>query len=128
MQYDGAFECLIVSLDSFYKPIDKTKVVIENYNFDHPEAIDFDLAFERLQSLLDGFQTKIPRYNFVTHSREAESDLAEPTDVILFEGIFSLYDDRIRNLMTYKIFVHCDGKVQICCFSFLFFQLHSCKF
>ena len=34
--------------------------------------------------------------------------MVHPTDVILFEGIFALYDERIRDLMTYKIFMHCD--------------------
>jgi uridine kinase len=36
-------------------------------------------------------------------------DEVDPTDVIMFEGILALYDERIRNLMQYKIFVHCDG-------------------
>lgn len=29
--------------------------------------------------------------------------------MIVFEGILSLYDERIRNCMSYKIFIHCDG-------------------
>lgn len=30
--------------------------------------------------------------------------------MIVFEGILALYDERIRALMSYKIFIHCDGK------------------
>lgn len=32
-----------------------------------------------------------------------------PAQVIVFEGIMALYDERIRDLMSYKIFIHCDG-------------------
>ena len=40
-----------------------------NYNFDHPNSLDFDLAFEVLTELLAGRDCDIPRYDFVTHSR-----------------------------------------------------------
>src|ERR1700733_12364517 len=89
--------------------VDKTRVNIEDYNFDHPHALDFDLAYSVLSDLLKGKKVQIPRYSFVTHSRLAESDEAKPTDVILFEGILAFYDVRIRDLMKYKIFMHCDG-------------------
>lgn len=36
----------ILSLDSFYKGVDKTKIDISQYNFDHPDALDWDLAYE----------------------------------------------------------------------------------
>ena len=60
-----------------------------NYNFDHPDAFDFDLVLETLKNLKMGkqvgersgqcsmspssvaFQVEIPLYNFTTHSREA---------------------------------------------------------
>lgn len=84
---------LIISLDSFYRPVDKTKHKIEDYDFDHPAALDFDMAYQVLKDLLEGKQTKIPRYNFKTHSREEEYDLVEPCDVILFEGILALFSE-----------------------------------
>jgi uridine kinase len=34
--------------------------------------------------------------------------------VILFEGILSLYDPRICDLMQYKIFMHCDDDIRLC--------------
>lgn len=39
----------IVSLDSFYRGLsEEDHNNADNYNFDHPDAIDFDLAFEAL--------------------------------------------------------------------------------
>ena len=42
-----------------------------NYNFDHPDAFDFDLVLETLKNLKIGKQVDIPSYNFTTHSRES---------------------------------------------------------
>ncbi len=35
----------IVPLDAFYKSVDKTIHDVAEYNFDHPKALDFDLAY-----------------------------------------------------------------------------------
>lgn len=40
------------------------------YNFDHPDAFDFDLLIETLRKLKEGKRVEVPIYNFVTHSRE----------------------------------------------------------
>ena len=40
------------------------------YNFDHPDAFDFDLLRETLQRLKEGKSVEVPIYNFTTHSRE----------------------------------------------------------
>ena len=42
-------ECCYLALDSFYKGLSEEEHHnAENYNFDHPSAIDFDLALECL--------------------------------------------------------------------------------
>jgi uridine kinase len=43
-----------------------------NYNFDHPEALDFDLAYERLKTLVAGKDCQIPTYDFALHQRTSE--------------------------------------------------------
>ena len=40
------------------------------YNFDHPDAFDFELLKTTLQRLKEGRKVEVPIYNFVTHSRE----------------------------------------------------------
>ena len=40
----------IISLDSFYKGLsEEDHDNAENYNFDHPDALDFQLAFEKIK-------------------------------------------------------------------------------
>ena len=43
------------------------------YNFDHPDAFDFDLVVKTLKRLKEGKKVEVPIYNFVTHSREAKT-------------------------------------------------------
>ena len=40
-----------------------------NYNFDSPNALDFDLAYEKINGLLRYEDVEIPIYDFATHKR-----------------------------------------------------------
>lgn len=63
----------LLSMDSFYKVLnEKQHEIADNneYNFDHPDAFDFDLLIATLQKLKEGRKVEVPIYNFVTHSRE----------------------------------------------------------
>lgn len=42
------------------------------YNFDHPDAFDFDLLISVLRKLKEGKSVKVPVYDFTTHSRRKE--------------------------------------------------------
>ena len=37
-----------------------------------------------------------------------------PANIILFEGLMAFHDERIRNMMTYKIFINCDDDIRLC--------------
>ena len=46
--------CCIVTFDNFYKGLsDEQHEDAGNYNFDSPNALDFDLAFEKIKELLE---------------------------------------------------------------------------
>lgn len=49
------------------------KAAQNEYNFDHPEAFDFELLTATLQRLKDGKKVEVPIYNFVTHARETKT-------------------------------------------------------
>lgn len=54
---------------------------------------------------MSGKATKIPIYDFKTHSRSTDTLNVVPSQLIFFEGILALYDQKIRELMHYKIFI-----------------------
>ena len=43
-----------------------------NFNFDHPDAFDFDLIISTLKKLKQGKSVKVPIYDFTTHSRKKD--------------------------------------------------------
>lgn len=42
------------------------------YNFDHPDAFDFELLVTVLRKLKKGKSIKVPVYDFATHNRRKE--------------------------------------------------------
>lgn len=74
------------------------------YNFDHPDAFDFDLLSKTLQRLKEGKKVEVPIYNFVTHSREHRTKTMYGANVIIFEGILAFYDQSILEV-SYALFI-----------------------
>jgi len=103
---------VILSMDSFYKPLDEEasqRAARNEYDFDSPDAIDFDILVDRLQDLKAGKKAEIPIYSFVRHQRLKETTTIYSPHVLILEGIFALYDPRILKLLDMKIFCEADG-------------------
>jgi len=94
------------SLDNYYRPLGHLSLKERrSYNFDHPHAIDFDLALEQLRSLREGSAIDQPVYDFKVHTRKAKPRRLEPTQIIIVEGLYALYPKEFLALYDYKIFV-----------------------
>ena len=96
----------ILSQDSYYK--DNSNLSIEerkSVNFDHPDAIEFDLLLNHINELKKGHTIQKPIYSYITCTRSAETIPVESKDVILIEGILLFTDERIRNICNIKVFV-----------------------
>ena len=68
-------------------------VDISEFNFDHPDALDFDLCYQVLLQLMNRQPAKIPNYDFKTSQRTDVWDEVQPADLILLEGIHAFYDE-----------------------------------
>ncbi|AWZ38168.1 uridine kinase [Ligilactobacillus murinus] len=105
---------MMLQEDSYYKSQDdipfeeRTKV-----NYDHPNAFDTDLLIEQLEDLLNWKTIEIPVYDYAAHTRSKEVLVQEPREVIIVEGILTLNDARLRDLMDIKIFVDTDDDIRI---------------
>jgi uridine kinase len=65
--------------------VDKTQVSITEYNFDHPNALDFDLAYKTLINLRDSNdKVAIPQYSFIEHARMKDPAFVGPANIIFF--------------------------------------------
>jgi uridine kinase len=110
----GIQDCILISQDSYYKVLGEEQYRnLSEYNFDHPNAFDFDLVVEHLNDLLSGKDVEMPVYNFTVSRRESFTHTVKPCNLIIFEGILALYDKRVRNLMDMRIFVDTDSDVRL---------------
>jgi len=64
-----------------------------DYDFETPEALDLKLINQHLADLLDGKTIQMPRYNFKTGKREAETDpmKLEKNQILLLDSLHGLY-------------------------------------
>lgn len=96
----------LFSLDNYYQPLDHLAFEERRtYNFDHPDAIDSALAVKHLHDLCSGKAIRQPVYDFKQHTREKEPVICEPTQLIVVEGLYTLYFSKLLALCDYKIFV-----------------------
>lgn len=104
----------LISMDNYYK--DQSNLSMEerlNTNYDHPDSFDLDLLYEQLKELLEGNSIKEPVYDFKIHSRnQNETITVNPKKVIILEGILPLYDKKIRELASLKIYVESDPDIR----------------
>ncbi|XP_065897739.1 uridine-cytidine kinase-like 1 [Dysidea avara] len=106
----------VLSMDSFYKVLNSEqneKAARNEYNFDHPDALDFDLMVETLRKLKEGKHVEIPVYDFSTHSRAKYTRTMYGANVLIFEGILSFTSKDLRELMDMKVFVDTDSDIRL---------------
>jgi len=103
----------IIHQDSYYR--DQSHLPLEERiktNYDHPDAIDKQLLIQHLRELLVGRAIEKPIYDFKNHTRAAQPERIIPGDVVIIEGIFTLEDPELRNLMKIKLYVETDADIR----------------
>ena len=88
-------------------PLAKRKKV----NFDHPDALDWELLHEHLQAIAKGRAFEEPVYSFADYARTAQTRRIEPTEFIIVEGLFVLYWPELRGMLDTKVYVETDPAV-----------------
>ncbi len=102
-----------LTFDTYYR--DQSHVPLEEralVNYDHPDSLDVELFAQHLDALERGEQIEAPVYDFATHTRTTGSEIIEPTDVVIIEGILLLaFPDIVRRL-DLKVFRDCPENVR----------------
>ncbi|MCI7120141.1 uridine kinase [Prevotella sp.] len=100
----------VVPLDSYYN--DTTSMTEEErhaINFDHPDAFDWKLLIKQINELREGRAIEQPTYSYLKCNRLPETIHVEPKPVIIVEGIMTLLNKKLRDIMDIRIFVDCDS-------------------
>ncbi|MBP5256936.1 MAG: uridine kinase [Mycoplasma sp.] len=99
---------LHLSLDRFYKSsLNNLNIndLHSNVNFDHPKSFDWVLIKKVIKDLINRKPIKVPYYDYKKSKRLNKFETFKNYDVIIFEGILTLYNDEINKLAKIKIFV-----------------------
>ena len=107
-------DILQIKLDSYYFDLKHLSLKHrEKNNFDHPSAFDFNLLYTHLKQIKNNLITKIPIYDYITHTRKSECIIIEKEYcLILLEGILSLYDEQIRNMMSFSVYINISNDIR----------------
>lgn len=96
----------VIPQDSYYNSQwDVPEEERKKTNFDHPDAFEWPLLAKQIADLRAGRAIEQPTYSYLTCTRQPETVHVEPREVIIVEGIMTLYDKSLRDLMDLKIFV-----------------------
>jgi phosphoribulokinase len=69
-----------------------------------PRANNFDLMYEQIAALKSGESIMKPIYNHETGEIDPP-ELIEPNHVIVIEGLHPLYDERVRGLLDFSVYL-----------------------
>ncbi len=95
------FKLLALNIDNYFFNLEcHPKDEFGDYDFETPEALDLKLINEHLGSLMEYKPVQVPRYDFKTGKRLAESDLfsIDKGQIILIDTLHGLYEPMTQSV------------------------------
>lgn len=110
----NASDIQVISQDAYYK--DNSNITYDArclLNYDHPEAIDFELLYQHLSALKNGETIEQPVYNFKTHNRTDKTLEISPKKILILEGILIMNYPKLRSLLDLKVFIDTNSDMRM---------------
>ncbi|WP_295383856.1 uridine kinase [uncultured Thiodictyon sp.] len=109
----GPARCSILHQDAYYRDqSDAFDCDGGSVNFDHPDAIDFDLLSGHLEELRGGRPIAVPVYDYHSHRRLRETHALAPCPVTIVEGLLILAHPLVRANCDTKVFIETAERVR----------------
>lgn len=77
-----------------------------------PRANNFDLMYEQIKALKNGEAIDKPIYNHETGMIDPPERI-EPNHIVVIEGLHPLYDERVRSLLDFSVYLDLTDEVKI---------------
>lgn len=103
-----------LSLDNYYLPREQQVEDTNGIkNFDRPESIQSEELYNDLISLKSGQSVNRSKYTF--NNAEAQSELVQvnPSSVIVVEGLFLFYYEKVKRLLDLKVYIHARDELKL---------------
>jgi phosphoribulokinase len=78
----------------------------------NPKANNFDLMYEQIKALKEGHSINKPIYNHETGMIDPP-EVVHPNRVVVIEGLHPMYDERVRSLLDFSVYLDIDDEVKI---------------
>ena len=102
----GPHRVAVLPVDAYYHDLSHVPhEEREAVNFDHPDALDLELLARHIVQLREGTSIACPTYDFTTHCRLSETQIIEPREWILVEGILVAATAPLRAAYECLVFV-----------------------
>ena len=102
----GEKRITIINQDSYYKDLSHMSFNERcKQNFDHPNAIDFDLFLLHIKNLIAGKKIDMPIYDLSRHLRSNDMITIKPSLVIVLDGTLLFTQSQLNDIMDIKIFL-----------------------
>lgn len=98
-------DALHLSHDRYYHPLPEAwRVRPDDFDFDHPDALETTLLLEHLDALRAGLAVDAPVYAFDRHDRVG-TERVRPRPVVLVDGLLVLAEPDLRARFDLPVFV-----------------------
>jgi len=102
----GEGRAVVISHDAYYHDLSYLPPERRSeINVDHPDSLDTGLLVDHLGVLRSGRPVEVPVYDYVTQTRAASGVRVHPVPVVVVEGLFTLFDERLRAMMDLRAWV-----------------------
>ena len=103
----------VLPLDCYYKDR-PDQISNDKYDFDSPEALDFDLYNQHINLLNTGESVQMPHFGYDSGKRESFFTEIFPEEYLILEGMHVLLFQKIRKLISFSFFMDSPLDVAVC--------------
>lgn len=101
----------VICLDDYHS-LDRQGRKVAGVTALDPRANNFDLMYEQIKALKSGQSIMKPIYNHETGMIDPPEKI-EPNKVVVIEGLHPLYDERVRELVDFGVYLDISEEVKI---------------
>ena len=101
----------VICLDDYHS-LDRKQRKAAGVTALNPKANNFDLMYEQIKSLKTGNAIDKPIYNHETGLIDPPERI-NPNHIVVIEGLHPLYDERVRNLLDFSVYLDISDEVKV---------------
>lgn len=101
----------VICLDDYHS-LDRKQRKVSGITALNPKANNFDLMYEQVKALKEGQAIDKPIYNHETGEIDPPERIV-PSRVVVIEGLHPLYDERVRELIDFSVYLDISDEVKI---------------